>query len=168
MRRNTLLVLLNIFALLLQTVFLTPPLVVCNLTVLFIVYLALERTFRSGLILALLLGYLTDVLVGTDRGLLMLTMVLVFIFIRFLIIRFQGGKAWFVSWISATAAMMSTTLSLVIEMAFSSQQTAVKLFSLSTFSIVITGACFGYPIYRSLRMIDSYFHEPEDDFVFRG
>ena len=98
----------------------------------------------------------------------MLTMVLVFIFIRFLIIRFQGGKAWFVSWISATAAMMSTTLSLVIEMAFSSQQTAVKLFSLSTFSIVITGACFGYPIYRSLRMIDSYFHEPEDDFVFRG
>ena len=135
---------------------------------LFIVYLALERTFRSGLILALMLGYLTDVLVGTDRGLFMLTMVLVFILIRFLIIRFQGGKAWFVSWISATAALVSTALSILIEMAFSTQQTAVHFFSLSTVSIIITGACFGYPVYRSLRMVDNYFHEPEDDFVFRG
>ena len=168
MRRNTLLVLFNVLALLLQTVFLTPPLVVCNLTTLFVVYLALERTFRTGLLLAMILGYLTDVLIGTDRGLFMLTMVLVFILIRFLVIRFQGGKAWFVSWISATAALIATFLSVSIEMIFSDQQTAVRFFSLSTLSIVITGASFGYPIYKSLRMVDGYFHEPEDDFVFRG
>ena len=117
--------------------------------------------------MAMILGYLSDVIIGTDRGLLMLTMIFVFIFIRFLVARFQGGQGLFVTLISGLGAFLATTIAVLIEKLFSIQSNQVSVFSLSTAAIVITGAALGYPVYRSLMVLEERFHEPEDDFVFK-
>ena len=139
----------------------------CNVAVVFVVFLALERGFVPGAVMAMILGYLSDVVFGTDRGLYMMTMVTVFVCIRFLIVRFQGVQALFVTLISGLGAILATLVPVVLEKVFSVSEHSVPLFTLSNTVIVITGAALGYPVFRTLRGLEERFHEPEDDFVFK-
>ena len=167
MRRNALVLFFGLFGLILQSVFVRPPLVICNIAILVVVFLALERSFLPGAIMAMTLGYLSDVVLGTDRGLFMLTLMFLFILVRFFVARFQGGQGLFVTLISATSAFLATTIAIVLEGLFSNQSNQVAVFSLSTVAVVITGAALGYPVYKSLMVLEQRFHEPEDDFVFK-
>ena len=167
MRRNTLVLFLGLLGLIVQGVFVGPPLIMCNVAVLFVVFFALERSFLTGAIMAMVLGYLSDVILGSDRGLYMGTMVMVFVCIRFLVAHFQGGKAMFVTLICALSSFLCTLIAINLERLVGTNVTTISLFSLSTAAIVITGSALGYPVYKSLKVLDERFHEPEDDFVFK-
>lgn len=167
MRRNTLLFILAFLGLVLQSVFVRPPLVICNVTALFVMYLALERAVLPGAMMAMSLGYLSDVVLGTDRGLYMFTLCMVFAIIRFLVARFQGGRGLFISLISILAALLTAFLSHWLESLVGLGKSTFSFFSLSSVAIITSSAALGYPLFRVLKVLDERFHEPEDDFVFK-
>jgi len=167
LRRNTLVFIIAVFGLILQTVFVRPPIVMCHVAALFVMYFGLERTFVSGALMSMTLGYLSDVILGTDRGLFMFSMVMVFVIIRFVGARFQGGRGWYVTFIASLAALLTVFISSALEFTVGLGKSRFSLFSLSTVAVIITSAALGYPLYKLLKGLDERFHEPEDDFVFR-
>src|SRR5688572_24963424 len=84
----------TLLLLVIQSVAATNPRLRTDMATLVIVYLALENAPLSGAVAALLVGYLADVFSGESRGLAAASMVIVFLVVRLLVVRFTGAR-WF-------------------------------------------------------------------------
>ena len=168
MKRNIALFVLVLLLFVAQGALLRRPFTRADVATLVVVYLALERAVLSGAAFAMVIGYVGDIFAGTERGLIALTMVILFFAVRLLVARFSGGRFLFVTTVAVGSTMFSMLVCVAIEGVVGADRVSFAAISPAFGPTVLSSAALGYPCYRLFRALDERFKEPEDDFVFKG
>lgn len=125
-----------------------------DLTTWVVVFLALEYELRSGLVHALVFGYLSDLFSGEAVGLLAFTATAVFLALRLVVFRVVGSGWLIVTAIGFLATATAMTIRLLVRDVFGPPELHLAGALDSVPSNLFGALVLTYPVYRALRAID--------------
>lgn len=145
-----------------QSVVARQPTLRSDFATLVVVYLALEQSFGTGLVMTLVVGYVADVFSGEPRGLYMASLVIVFLLLRMVVFRIVGSRWFIVTAIAVLSTLAALLVRLAIESMLGPGEASLADVSPALVATFGVAATFGYPIYRLLRFIEERFRGREE------
>lgn len=141
------------------------PTVRPDVVTLVVVYLALEQEFLLGLLLAVGIGYVSDLFSGHGPGLNASVAGLVYLTLRLFVARLAGGRGLMVSILALFATALALVLRLLIEGTIGPNHASFGGLLAALPWIVLGPVALAYPVYRVMRGIDRRFR-PREEFTF--
>ena len=148
--RVALVVLAATVLLTMQSVFALKPSLRADVATLVIVYLAMDHELISGMVVALVVGYIADVFSGDPPGLYLASLVIVYLVLRLIVLRIVGSRWFIVTGLSILATFLAILVRALISVILGSGDARFSAINPALLTTFLMAALGGYPVYRVL------------------
>jgi rod shape-determining protein MreD len=136
-----------------------------DLAVLVIVYVALEYPMLRGIVAALVVGWIADLMSGESRGLSMAALVIAYLLVRLVVARITGSKWIMITGVSVFATIVDFIVRFLLESLVGPSLATVRSMGSAIFTLLFGALILGYPCYRLFRFVDNRFRPREESVV---